>query len=244
MKKLNAIYPQIKKYEILIASSLACVVLLFLTGIFIRPNLDKIYSIVAQRNSLEAKNKTLKAKDDILTSIDIQKYKDSFAKMSQILPDNKDYVSLFTTFDYFERQSGVTITKTSFQLGIVSTTSAKLIKKPGSAAFSVPLSFNVIGDLTSVQKFIELFKKISGRLITIDKIDLTNKENGAQELTFQGQAYFYPFPVTIGSVSSVLPKIDSSSTGLLEKISKLDVRTSADIETDTTITTGKKNLFQ
>ncbi len=231
-----------KKYETIIASSAVIIVVLFLVYFLLIPNFLKAFEIIRQQKSLLARLENLRAKDSALAKIDTQSYKNSFSKISKIMPETKDFVSLFNRFDVLQSQTQVTILRTDFQLGAVSTGSGKLTKAPGTDAYLVPMTFEALGDISSMQKFIEALFDLSGRLLTIDTVRLAFKSGNTIQASFDGQAYFYPLPATIGSVETPLPRTNPKGEEIFKMISQLPLLPETVIQIETT-NVGKKDLF-
>src|SRR4030042_1539381 len=110
----------------------------------------------------------MEKKKKSLSSLDAEFYRDSIQKISQVVTDDKNYVSLFTTFDKLENESGVTIKNTDFQLGDISTKSAA--KNSIKGLYNIPMSLEVTGNLGQISKFITLLSGLSNTLITMDEI--------------------------------------------------------------------------
>lgn len=244
MKIKSEYISYLQKYEILVASSAVLILVIILTFKMLLPNLNHANQIYAQGQDLKKKVELLAQKDSSLSSLNYQFYKDVFLKSSQILPENKDYVSLIGTFDLLEKQSGVTIVRTDFQLGAVSTSSGTLLRVPGTQAYMIPISVEVMGNLEGLRKFMDLISDYNGRLMTFDEVTVNSKQSGVLDIVLSGRAFFYILPGTLGSVDSPLPKLEKSQDAILQKINLLslpqDVSTS-DLDKNSI---GKNNLFQ
>jgi Tfp pilus assembly protein PilO len=192
---------------------------------------------------LKKRAEKLKSKENNLLSIDYKYFQDNFVKTTQVLPESKDYVSLFTTLDNLERKVGVSLRRTDFQLGVISTASSRLVKSTVSSAYIIPLTIEVIGNLSSLQNFISSLSDYTGRFMTVDEIQWRPEVGSAFSLILNGKAYFYPLQNTLGSIDSPLPKISSNEENILAKIAKIKIEEEADIDLDKG-SIGKKDLFQ
>lgn len=244
MKKYSdLIISYLKQYEIIVISCIVIIVLIILSFNYLIPNINKASEISSQYKDLQSKINSLKVKDDSLTALDQQYFKDNFPKIGIILPENKDFVSLFDTFDTLEKKTGVSITRTNFQLGIVSTGSAKLVKPVSGSSMNITISLGIVGNVAEIKKFLTELRSLTGRLITIEKLDWVNKGGDSIEMGLLGKAFYSPYPSTLGSVSSPLPKINPKQEEILTKISKNKI--AADDESDgQSVSVGKKNLFR
>lgn len=240
-KNIDFLY-YIRRYEVIIASGAVLLVVIFLTLNMLIPNLNRANQIYVQGQTLKKKLEQLILKERALSSYDYDYYKDIFLKTGQILPENKDYVSLINTFDKLERKSGASITRTDFQLGVVSTSSANLIKVPGTSAFAIPIKVSVLGDLTAIEKFLGLISDYRGRLMVFDNVSV-NSKNDTLEAGFSGQAFYYILPATLPPIDSPLPALSAAEQEILEKIILLDLPKETFEELDKGAI-GKKNLFQ
>lgn len=242
-KKIDYLF-YIRRYEIVIASGAVLLLVFFLVVNMLLPNLDRANQIYVQGQTLKKKLETLKQKDNILNSLDNQYYKDVFLKSSFVLPEDKNYVSLIGTFDLLEKQAAVTVTRTDFQLGVVSTSSANLTRAAGTQAFAIPITIEVFGRFDSLQKFLDLVSNFTGRLMVFDDISVVYKSDDLLSASFTGRAFFYPLPTTLGPVDSPLPRLDKNQEAILQKISKLNLpQDTASVELDKG-SIGKSNLFQ
>ncbi|MCL4339319.1 hypothetical protein M1271_06540 [Patescibacteria group bacterium] len=235
--------PLLKKYEIIIASSIVIFVVVVMTFLLLIPNFDRAQNIYAQQQDLKRNRDVLQKKVNSLASIDAQYYKNNFAKIDQVLPTEKDYVSLFYTFDTLEQKTNVSLLKTDFQLGVISTNSAQLTRVPGSSAYVLPVGIQVLGSLSSIQNFIKALGDFSGRYITVDSFQIETKGGDAFIATLVGKAYFYPLPATLGSVDTPLPNMNSDEEKILNTIAKIQ-QTSSEEYSLPSSAVGKKNLFQ
>lgn len=239
MNKVSGLLVVIRHYEIIVASVVILLVIFLLSLFYLIPNFSRAQQIFSQQKGLKKNIEILKQKDTALSSLDYEQYKDIFLKLNQVLPESKDYVSLFSSFDDLEKKTGVTIVRTDFQFGVISTTSAKLTKAPGSSAYMVPVLIEVAGTISSIQKFIDSLNSLSGRLITLNDAQWNIKQNNIR-ISFNGKAYFYPQPLTIGSLDTPLPKLSKDQEELIKKVALVKLA-KEEIEP---VNVGKKNLFQ
>ncbi len=242
MNKAKDYISYLRQYEFLLASLAVILVVLLLSLVLLLPNFNRANTIFRQQSDLKQRLDNLKKKDNTLTSLDYQYFKDNFGKVSQVLPESKDYVSLFSTFDKLEQKFGVSVVRTDFQLGVVSTNSAKLTKSPTSAAYLLPINIEVMGRLPQLLNFVKALSDFSGRFITLDQVQWTQKDEDILLFSLSGKAYFYPLPTTLGTIDSPLPKIEKQGEEILAKITKIEV--ASEPEDIGKVAVGKKDLFQ
>lgn len=223
------------KYEVLIASGVVLVLVLFLVLYLLIPNLRRSDEIYAHSQTLSSKLDVLTKKHRFLSSLDSQYYRDAFLKLNQIIPEGKDFVSLMTTFDYLEKQSGVSLVRTDFPLGMVSNLP--------TGVNIVPIALGIKGSLESVKTFMDLISNFNGRFMVFDNISVANDQTGMLAVSLQGRAFFYPLPTTLGPVDTPLPQLNKSQEEILAKVNTLSLSTESSVELDKS-QIGKKNLFQ
>lgn len=243
MKKGINYLAYIRKYEILLASAAVLLLVVILFFNMLLPNLNRANQIHAESGRLSKKVESLKKKDVTLSSLDYQAYRDLFLKLNQVLPEGKDYVSLINTFSLLEQKSGVTVVRTDFQLGVVSTSSANFTRAAGSSAFVIPISIELVGDFSAIRKFLEEVANLAGRLMIFDDMAVTIKSDGTLDTTFTGQAFFYPLPTSLAAIDAPLPRLEKSAELILKNISERELPSESMVELDKA-SIGKKNLFE
>lgn len=243
MKIIYKYLPFIRKYEIIIASCAVLILVILLVFNMLLPNLNRANQIYKEEQNLKKRLDLLSQKNQFLSSLDYQYYKDSFLKSSQILPDSKDYISLISAIDSLEKQSGVSLIRTDFQLGAVSANSNNLVKVPGSAASAMPIIIEVMGDRFSLHKFLDLISGYNGRLMVFDEVSFKLKTGETFDAVFTGRAFYYPLPSTLGSIDSPLVKLEKRQEAILQKISSLNIEQEISADLDKS-SIGKKNLFE
>lgn len=244
MKKKIKYLDYIKKYEISIASVLVILLVIFLVFNTLIPNINRADQIYSQGQDFKKRLDILTHKNNILASLDYQLYKDTFAKLNQVLPESKDYVSLIISFDALEKQTGVKILRSDFQLGVFSTNSAKLVQIPGNSAYPVPLSLEVLGDLESIKKVQKTIANLTGRFMVFDEMSTATKPDGILDVTFTGKAFFYPLPTTLGSVDTPLLMADKLQEAILKSIGELNLPSISESSEIDKNSVGKTNLFE
>lgn len=231
----------LKKYELLIASGTVIVFVFLLSAVFLLPNFAKAQEIFSKKAQLTTKLSQLTAKEKTLASLSPELYNQTFPKIAQVLPQSRDYLSLFSRFDTLEVRTGVSIVRTDFQLGIISTASAH-VAQGGPNAIPVAMSFEVLGAPTQIQKFLESLRDLTGRFISVEDIQVTFREDGTLQANFNGYAYFYMLPGTIGRIDAPLPVIDKEREALFTTIAKNQLPVTP--EEGETGSIGKKDLFR
>lgn len=232
----------LQQYEMILVSCVVLATVCALSVFFLLPNIEKAQMIYTKQQDLKTRLSKLKAKDNILSEIDGEFYRDIYAKMNYVLPNSKDYVSLFSTFDLLEQKTGVRFLRTDVQLGVVSTGSATTAQHvAGSAAYMLPVGMDVMGDMASFYSLFSALTDLSGRLLTLENIQMGRNGPGVYRATLSGKAYYYPLPASLGSLDTPLEQISQERQMYLQKIAEVKIASPQDT---TRIEVGKKNLFQ
>ncbi len=119
--------------------------------------------------------------------------------LDQLIPNSESYFSVISTLEQLSAKTGVAIN--SYSVNLDATTEEKLT-----------LSVVILGDATSLQKFIQEYKYGGGRLLTTDGLNMTPQE--LESITFSLNFYHNQFRDTVSSSSQV----SSSDLELLDEI--------------------------
>lgn len=242
MKKTNKLTITFRRYEVIIASSIVLSIVCVLGFVFLLPNFNRVQQVYREQKEFKKKITVLRSKNNILSSMDFAFYQENYPKVRQVLPERKDYVALFSTLDALEEKTQVTILRMDFQLGVVSTSSAKLKRFLETSAFMIPLTLEISGDIFSIKTFLESLDDLSGSLIKINSIRWETKGESYAQVVFDGQAFFYPPALTLASIDSPLPKLSEEEEKILDKITQIEIK--AKVEKEEEFVIGKKNLFE
>lgn len=217
-KQLKQYLPLIKKYEFILSSLLVLVFTSVLAVKLLYPNFLKVNEIYVNKSELKAKLLRLSQKENKLNNLNLNILKTNFIKLNNVIPSQKDYVLLFETLDRLEGTTGVSITRTDFQLGTISTTSAKLKKEAVNGVFKLPVTIEAVGNYDSMILFLTYLSNLTGRLITVDKIQLELSDIVLAQMHISGTAYYNPFPSDIGKVDTALKDLSSDLQVLYQQV--------------------------
>lgn len=244
MKKKFDYLSIIREYELFVISGVIIAVVILFSLVFLIPSFTQTQQIIDQKSVLSDRVSRLRKKDATLSSLDSDYYKTVFPKINQVLPEDKDFGSLFSTLDTLEKTTGVSIVRTDFQLGVISTNSGRLVRAQNSQAYVVPLSIDAMGSANSLLTFIDALNSLTVRIITIKDLNWVAKSPGIFGLTINGQAYFYPSPLTLGSVDTPLPQLNEKQKSILDTINKIQTVSADEEAAPGQVVVGKRNLFE
>jgi Tfp pilus assembly protein PilO len=240
--KLNNILIIIKRYEIILISSIVIFTLLILTFTIALPNYLKSQEIYTNSKALEKQLSILKEKDKILSSIDETTYKENLNKLTKIITQTQDYISLFSRLDNLQANSGVIILKSDFELGVIATSTAMKKSIPEGVLAELPLSVHIQGTNDSILTFFQDINNFSGRLFAINDISWNKPlDSEGYNVVLNMNAYYYQLPTINLNMSASLPKLTQEEELILSKIKENIQLNQAEIEEN--INSGKKNLF-
>ena len=112
------------KYELAISSLIVCLFVAGLTLTLLLPNIQRVLIIHDDKKKLAERLTLLKKKENLLALENQLNLSENFKRLNAIVPTTKDYVLLFSTLDELQNRTGVSVTRSDFQLGVVSTSSA------------------------------------------------------------------------------------------------------------------------
>lgn len=241
MKKPIEYLIVLRKYEIVIASAIVLVVIIVLVGIYLKPNLSKAQQIFLKQNELNTRLSNLKKKASSLSTLDQQYYKENLPKLNRVLPFDKDFVSLFSTFDKLQEKTGIFIIRTDFKLDKTSNNpSANLSNIEKSGVRTLTMTLEILGNKSAVVQFLDSIDDLSGRVITIENAAINLKENDNVAVTLKSQAYYYS-GAKKASIEIPLPQLNETELKILESIaSNVEIIPSDEQEE---FIVGKEDLF-
>lgn len=241
--RMQSMVLKVRTYERILSSGTIIMAVLLLTYFFLLPTLNQARNIIVEQQTTQPRLQLLSQKESQLSQLDVAVYRSALERMQLVIPQSKDFVSLFSTFDALEVKTGVSIRGTDFQLGIVSTRSAQLVRSPKTGAYSIPLHLVVEAQRDQLLQFLEHMSDLTGRFITIDSLQWGIGENDSVKAQLSGQAYFLPIAETIGGLDAPIPSFSPSQTDLFTTISALPAPVSAG-DASSSVPTGKTNLFE
>jgi len=108
--------------------------------------------------------------------------------LEKLIPDQESYFLVISALDQLSERTGVVID--SYSVNLNSSTEEKLT-----------LTVNVVGTPEAIQKFIQEYKFVSGRLITSEKIEIS--QDNLESMTFSLNFFHNEFRDTVGLDSRV-----------------------------------------
>jgi len=241
MKKKSDYLTILRRYEILIASALVIVVVIVLSWNILIPNLFKSKEIYLQQKQISAQLDSLRKKSNALSKLDKDYYKETLVKLTQVLPIDKDFVSLFAAFDLLQSKTGALIINTQFQLENTSSGPSGVNQRETVSTKTIPMKLEIIGDETAILLFLDSVDDLAGRIMTIENTHLTLKEDGLVGAQLTAAAHFNPAPGRAASLETPLPTIGKTELETLEKIaSSVVIIPPADPQE---VSLGKEDLF-
>jgi len=150
-------------------------------GRVILPQFDRWFSIQNEVKVAKVRIAVLEKNVQTLSTLNDTELTRQFNLSKQALPFEKDYTGIITTIDTIAIKTGVKLDDYSFQVGNLSTTSAKLAPQ---AAISVKIT--VKGELGKVQAFLKDLSTITP-LFEVVNVSFNNSSAGL------GLIFFYKY---------------------------------------------------
>lgn len=221
MKKIPKVYQSLAVSGAIL---LFCLVAL-IAGII--PMVQKVIDNVTQLSTLTQEHAALKKKLDFLSSLDEITLREDLANAVSAVPGDQSVPTLFSTVEALSAQTGVTIDQMNTQGGSIATASAgkqsTLEKQLGTRI--VPFTVTITGTFDAVEQFISRSSTIR-RLIRIRTFAIGfPKDKVNISVTLNMDAFFEPFPTSLGNASSVIAPITSQEEDTLAQIRALTLLT-------------------
>lgn len=163
----------------------------------------RLYNTWSELSDLNAEVDTFKSTVDFiknnrdLVAAHIDDYNRT---LEQLIPDEESYFSVISALEKMSSETGVIIK--SYTIDLEATSMSKL-----------SLRVEVTGPAEALQKLLENSTFVGGRLITIEKVDLVNTEEGTSMFLFN----FYHGQYTVGT-SVPQEKLTQKDIQILEDI--------------------------
>src|SRR3990167_5340982 len=243
MKSKLQIRSLLVKYELAISSLIVCLFVAGLTLKLLLPNIQRVLIIHDDKKKLAERLTLLKKKENLLALENQLNLSENFKRLNAIVPTTKDYVLLFSTLDELQNRTGISVTRSDFQFGVVSTSSALLKKQADQTSYQLPLNLEVTGDYVQTELFLRSLSDLSGRLITIDTLQLKIQEDGSLRSSIKGNAYFNPLPKSIGKIDSPLPEFNQEYREIVDRVNQNLVLQEGVYDNTASVPLGKNDLF-
>jgi len=218
----------IRLYQSFIISGVIILFCLIAVFIGIIPGSQKIFGMVKGVYEQTKTVQLLKEKINILNALDTELLQSYATAAISAVPADKSLGTIFSTIDGLTSQEGVAVGGISLSsIGSVATEAAqKLSKEEQQIGVNiVPFSIIVVGPIEQVRNVVEKAVKIR-RLFRIRNFDLSfDNTSGTTKSTIQMDAYYVPFPKSLGKISDSLKALSDDEIQIINKISALPLVT-------------------
>lgn len=214
----------LKKYKDVIIS---VVILLFCAVGFISgviPATQKVRGLLDQTRQLSSKTQALRTKLTALNALDENTLRSQLNELISAVPSDKSLPTVFSTVEGIAGQAGVSIT--SMGIGGDSSlatpaASKRTAQEKQIGTRTIPFSVTIEGALPAIQQFITLAPQVR-RLLRIRTFAITFPTSDLPvHIAVEMDAFYEPFPVTIGKTGSALPTLSESEVDIIAKVAKL-----------------------
>lgn len=222
------------------------IVSLIVGGIFLYVFLPKFREYQKIKKEIEAQDQkivVLTQKFNDLNALSEKELQDNVDLSLRAVPAEKDFYIVVKNIKNIFGQEGVLLPEFQFNVGEVSTQSAKATGQPES--FEVKLAF--FGPVDKVEKVISRLEN-SLPLLSVDSFKLTSESSspsgqlGNYRGTMSLKSYFALLPKTLGAIDQELPKINSQQKKQLEGLSAFEYYVAQQVPLGE-IVVGRENPF-
>ena len=216
----------IKTYKTIIILSGVILIsfLCFVVGIV--PLAKKSYDLWQSMDALQKNITILSEKISILQSLDDVSLRSNLGSLTDAVPTESSLATIFTTLDGVSGNGIIVKSFDQTKPGSISTGSAQKLNADSTkvGANILPFSVTVSGPIDQVQNFLTRISQVR-RLFKIRGADLTFTTDGVEART-ELNAFYVPFPKSIGGVTSPITPLNDSEQASLAKVSALPLESS------------------
>lgn len=188
------------------------------------PLATKLMPMQEENQKLGSENVGLKAKLQLLNSLDEAELLAEFDETSAAVPGERLIPSILTTLDGVATKGNLAVNELTMGIvgGIATNSASRGPEDKKIGAVIVPFSASIVGTAEQQKQFLDDAISVR-RLMRITGFKLSLNEQSALETRYEMEAFYAPFPKTIGSVSEKLTPLSSEETATLEKLKMLPI---------------------
>jgi hypothetical protein len=218
------------------------IILIFSLAI-LKPKLQIIFQT---SNQLKSNKKTLAALTKKLASLEgLAKVEltDKTNLALSVLPADKDISGSLFVIKKIAYNNLLIVNDISIsEVGELATVSARQRLGKNEIIPSFKINLNFIGDIEKVKNFI-ISLESTNPLMRVSQILLSGKKDSAQEATINLDAFFLPYPTSIGKSEDPLEIITVEEEKVFTKISEFNSFRGEQQQDTPNLPVGKENLF-
>ncbi len=175
---------------------------------------------------------TLRAKNEILSSVDEETLRTSLLTLAAAVPPEKSLATLFDGIDAVTATTGVSVTSlTLARAGSLATESAKKITadEKEAGASILPFSLTVEGSFDQVRQFLATIVSIR-RFFRIRSVELSINDVALVIAHVNMDTFYSPLPTSIGSVGTTITTLTEQESETIAKTSAIQLVSSRPTE--------------
>lgn len=222
MTQLSRVY---RAYQNIVISGI--IILFSIVGVIVGvvPATQKILNQFEASSVLAEELDTLQRKIDVLDSLDEEGLRQNLDTVLSAVPGDKSIPTVFNAVEGVAAKAGVTITDMTIAgVGNVSTQSGvqtALEKQLGTRV--MPFSVTIQGPISAIQQFIVFTPQVR-RLLRLRTFSMTfPKKEEALRVNLQMDAFYEPFPTSLGSVGTIITPLSEKDHALIERVSQFEL---------------------
>jgi len=230
-----------KDYKTFLIPGIIILLILIITVFVLKPRFSLT---VENRNRLLADKKLLAGLTSKLATLEglaEVEFSDKVDVVLNVLPSEKDVPRNLSVVKKIALNNSLLVSDISISdIGEIATTSSKQKVVKGSVLPFFTLDIKTIGSRELIKNFIKQLES-TAPLMKITSVSISQKKADVTETSLEIQAFFLPFPKTIGKPEQQLVPITSEEDKTFEKINGFAFFT--DEESLPNLPVGKENLF-
>lgn len=219
MTQFSRIY---KDYQHILTSAVLIIFCIIGVVAGVIPAVHTIIDQIGVSRDLAQELDTLQQKIDVLDSLDENVLRQNLQTVLSAVPGDKSLPSVFGTVEGVAAQAGVEITDMNIAgVGSVATqsgTQTALEKQLGTRV--LPFAVTIQGSFSAIQQFIFLTPSVR-RLLRLRTFSMTfPKQAEVLRVSLQMDAFYEPFPTTLGKLGTVITPLSEKEQLLVDRISQ------------------------
>jgi len=231
----------IKDFKPFLIPGIIVLLILMMTVFVLRP---KVILILKARNQLMTDKKTLMSLTQKLATLEglaKVEFADKVDVALDVLPSEKDVPNNLFVLKKIALDNGLIVSNIVVSdLGEIATVSSEQKTSKGEIIPFFTLNITVIGESSLIKNFISQIES-TAPLMRVKRVSAMRKRTDIPEISLEIQAFFLPFPKTIGKPEQQLVAINSEEEKIFELISSFNFLSNE--EDLPNLPVGKENLF-
>jgi Tfp pilus assembly protein PilO len=203
------------------------ILIVSILGLFIgvAPLVMKTISAVQEIAPLGEEVAELRAKEQALTGLDAQSLQENLGVLLSAVPEEKSIPTLFSMVEGAAGRSGVSIEDMGLSSpGSIATAAAakQTSEEQRLGSGLLPFTLSISGTLEQVREFLTTTLSVR-RLARVRTFSLVVRQDGTTRTSLDMDAFWLPFPATIGKVSQKITTLTPQQEEVIGEMRSLEL---------------------